>query len=152
MFNDLTTTDNACITPRRIDSASALPGSAVERHLTAGRGQHFMGRSTRVGHGRGQRRAAAGPSCRRRWSRRRHRCRGGGAGHRAHLGVGAAAGGPSCVTGVGAGSSQAHTWGPDSRAAVRSGVTHRGPTSERRRGRVDSRAAVRSEAGRRGLG
>jgi hypothetical protein len=84
MFNDLTTTDHACITPQRIDSASALPGSRVERHLTAQRDRHFMGRSTGIGHGRDRRRAAAGHGCRRCWSRRRHRsqstpsCRGGG--------------------------------------------------------------------------
>jgi hypothetical protein len=71
-------------------------------------------------------------------SGRRRRCR-------AHLGVGAAASSPSCVTGIGARSGRAHTWGPDSRVAARSGMTHRGPTAERRRGRVDSRAAARSE-------
>jgi hypothetical protein len=129
MFNNLTATDHACITPRRIDSASTLPGSTVERHLTAGRGRHFMGRSTGVGHGRGRRRAAAGPSCRRRCSRRRHRCRGGGAGHRARPGVEAAGGVLGCATGVGVGSGRAHTWGPDSRAVVRSGATHGGLTA-----------------------
>jgi hypothetical protein len=130
--------DHACITPRRIDSASALLGSAVERHLTARRGRHFMGRSIGVGHGRGWRWAAVGPSCRRRWSRRRHRCRGGGAGRRAHPGVGAAAGVP---------------------AVARSGMTHGGPTIERaeRSGvthgaRWQSGSEVRRTAGRRGVG
>jgi hypothetical protein len=43
MFNDLTATDHACITPRRIDLASALPGSAVGRHLMAGRAGALQG-------------------------------------------------------------------------------------------------------------
>jgi hypothetical protein len=36
MFNDLTAADHAYITPRRIDSASALSRSMVRRHLMQG--------------------------------------------------------------------------------------------------------------------
>jgi hypothetical protein len=56
----------------------------------------------------------------------------GGTGRRARVGVGAVAGVPSCAIGVGAGSDQAHMWGPDSRAVVRSGATHGGLMTERR--------------------
>jgi hypothetical protein len=139
--------DHACITPRRIDSASALLGSAVERHLTARRGRHFMGRSIGVGHGRGWRWAAVGPSCRRRWSRRRHRCRGGGAGRRAHPGVGAAAGVPGCAVGhtrgagrPGGGEVWHDTRGPDDRARGEVGRDARGPMAKRQRGQKDGRA------------
>jgi hypothetical protein len=73
---------------------------------------------------------AAGPDCRRRWSQRRHRCRGGGVGRRARLGVRAVGGILSCATDIGAMSGRANTWGPDNRAAARSGVMHGGPTAE----------------------
>jgi hypothetical protein len=125
MFNDLTTTDHACITPRRIDSASALPGSAVEWHLIVGRGRHFMGRSTRVGHGRGRRQAAACPSCRRRRSQSTPRCRGGDRS-------------PELCDRHLEWSGRAHTWGPDSQAAARSG----GQPGDDEVGRTAGRRAV----------
>jgi hypothetical protein len=60
--------------------------------------------------------------------------RGGGTDRRARLGVRVAAGGPSCATGVGAGSGQAHTWGWTA-GRWRGQVRHRGP---------DGRVAARS--------
>jgi hypothetical protein len=57
---------------------------------------------------------------------------------------GAVGGGSGCATDVGARSGRAHTWGTYSRAVVRSGPMHGGPTVQRWRGRVDDRAVARS--------
>jgi hypothetical protein len=54
MFNDLTAADHAYITPRRIDSASALSRSVVGRHLMVGRGRRFTERSAGIEQGKGQ--------------------------------------------------------------------------------------------------
>jgi hypothetical protein len=103
MFNDLTATDHACITPRRIDLASALPGSAVGRHLTAGRAGALRGGAPELstgGAGVGRLQVLARGGAGRR----------GGVDRRAHAGVRAAADVPGCATGVGGGCGRCRRW------------------------------------------
>jgi hypothetical protein len=103
MFNDLTATDHACITPRRIDLASALPGSAVGRHLTAGRAGTLWGGAPELstgGAGVGRLQVLAGGGA----------GRGGGVDQRARAGVRAAADVPGCATDVGGGCGRRRRW------------------------------------------